>query len=210
MYGETGVTNDSDGLERGLSPHVRGNPAAVTADRLVIGSIPACTGKPPSANRQAMQFTVYPRMYGETAGGSARATGVTGLSPHVRGNRESVMAARAAKGSIPACTGKPTCARRRRPRSPVYPRMYGETQRMRSGCRRRSGLSPHVRGNRAGGTARRRGLSPHVRGNLSRSEYRMFQCWSIPACTGKPRRRRPRRGPIRVYPRMYGETRRPA
>ena len=70
----------------------------------------------------------------------------------------------------------------------VYPRMYGETrdQRMRSICY--TGLSPHVRGNRW----------------LTVLEY---SCrGSIPACTGKPRGRRGRLPPGRVYPRMYGET----
>ena len=70
----------------------------------------------------------------------------------------------------------------------VYPRMYGET---------------------FGGVvfaALDAGLSPHVRGNPGAAPRSGVALGSIPACTGKPHRRR--RGPIRsrVYPRMYGET----
>ena len=52
-----------------------------------------------------------------------------------------------------------------------------------------------------------RGLSPRVRGNpqVMRRHGRRFR--SIPACTGEPAPRRPRRNHRRVYPRVYGGTR---
>ena len=55
-------------------------------------------------------------------------------------------------------------------------------------------------------TAEERGLSPHVRGNRMPNDSRIKRHRSIPACTGKPRRRRARHGGRAVYPRMYGET----
>ena len=50
------------------------------------------------------------------------------------------------------------------------------------------------------------GLSPHVRGNLGLSARALRDNGSIPACTGKPRRRTAAPTLPRVYPRMYGET----
>ena len=66
--------------------------------------------------------------------------------------------------------------------------MYGETN---------IALSADVQG---------RGLSPHVRGNLPYSLNGPPALGSIPACTGKPRRKVQAPKRRRVYPRMYGET----
>ena len=87
MYGETpsicGLTLDT----RGLSPRVRGNLAALTADSTVCGSIPACTGKPEASMVVLKLVGVYPRVYGETEAMTLIETGAMGLSPRVRGNR---------------------------------------------------------------------------------------------------------------------------
>ena len=87
MYGETLVLHERRQRHRGLSPHVRGNPFGLPPRRVRIGSIPACTGKPLCLAVTCMVRQVYPRMYGETGGGSAAALNLGGLSPHVRGNR---------------------------------------------------------------------------------------------------------------------------
>ena len=71
-------------------------------------SIPACTGKPSFAGLVTGVAGVYPRMYGETIWAVSRRFRSGGLSPHVRGNRQQAILARAAARSIPACTGKPT------------------------------------------------------------------------------------------------------
>ena len=128
-------------------------------------------------------------MYGETEYRYYVGQFVGGLSPHVRGNLVTADFSVSPRGSIPACTGKPSASSRwRRCRLRVYPRMYGETVRAASAALSGSGLSPHVRGNPGGvDTAR-----------LLRR--------SIPACTGKPGTGSdPQRGEW-VYPRMYGET----
>ena len=67
--------------------------------------------------------------------------------------------------------------------------MYGET----------AASSPH--------RPAARGLSPHVRGNQRDRRVDLVDGRSIPACTGKPCRRSWSARAIRVYPRMYGETR---
>ena len=71
--------------------------------------------------------TVYPRVYGETGDYEQDIRLLMGLSPRVRGNLTLHTNASSAKGSIPACTGKPPenpCQSRKQQ---VYPRVYGET-----------------------------------------------------------------------------------
>ena len=112
-----------------------------------------------------------------------------GLSPRVRGNPHSAGTGRQTAGSIPACAGEPDLRPGGVRRAWVYPRVCGGTLLPRWGVQASEGLSPRVRGNRAG-----TGLQTAVAG-------------SIPACAGEPRRRntRPRRS--RVYPRVCGGTR---
>ena len=127
-------------------------------------------------------------MYGETCAAPRVGRFLSGLSPHVRGNLVRAVVFQEDRGSIPACTGKPSQTDRYRGRSGVYPRMYGETLSGLSSSRKTGGLSPHVRGNpvKLIGIAADQG--------------------SIPACTGKPWRAPWRRRGSTVYPRMYGET----
>ena len=51
------------------------------------------------------------------------------------------------------------------------------------------------------------GLSPHVRGNRHQPYQSLLAAGSIPACTGKPSENLLLACRLRVYPRMYGETR---
>ena len=67
MYGETAPRGRCPCDTTGLSPHVRGNHHQMRRDEPRRGSIPACTGKPPSDRRIAASYRVYPRMYGETS-----------------------------------------------------------------------------------------------------------------------------------------------
>ena len=192
MYGET-VNQKIDRLQQtGLSPHVRGNPTSTRSIPSRRGSIPACTGKPHGYEVVIVMCWVYPRMYGETVHCKLREDGYEGLSPHVRGNRRFYCLRTTGLRSIPACTGKPEHWVSGSAGRQVYPRMYGETPRSVLPLVALKGLSPHVRGNRAH-------QDQHPRGN-----------GSIPACTGKPRTDRGRSPGPKVYPRMYGETRRAA
>ena len=52
------------------------------------------------------------------------------------------------------------------------------------------------------------GLSPRVRGILLQLVRPRGVQGSIPACTGNPNRNRRRANRLRVYPRVYGESRR--
>ena len=86
MYGETGAARHVKNESTGLSPHVRGNRQLLQRVPVLVGSIPACTGKPGTVAETWMTPRVYPRMYGETGRRVGRVALVPGLSPHVRGN----------------------------------------------------------------------------------------------------------------------------
>ena len=92
-------------------------------------------------------------------------------------------------GSIPASAGEPRPPRWRRKRERVYPRECGGTASLHRWTPPGQGLSPRVRGNRAGRRAPSRGRG------------------SIPASAGEPSRCRPRGADRRVYPRECGGTR---
>ena len=132
-----------------------------------------------------------------------------GLSPRVRGNHDALTVRKALRGSIPACAGEPragssgvapqqvyprACAGEpgRTPwpavAGKVYPRVCGGTVCAATRRSRPTGLSPRVRGNRAGG----------LRG--------IVQTGSIPACAGEPSGRQAPPPSTRVYPRVCGGT----
>ncbi len=112
-----------------------------------------------------------------------------GLSPQVRGNLEDVGAPETWTRSIPAGAGEPHAANIDRIMGQVYPRRCGGTVSTPRGGESDEGLSPQVRGNRAG-----------VRGGRRRSG-------SIPAGAGEPSWSGGTRSPPRVYPRRCGGTR---
>ena len=173
---------------RGLSPHVRGNRADPCPAKRILGSIPACAGEPNTTARSIHVCGVYPRMCGGTESGFYGIARDSGLSPHVRGNRDDLAPGVHTRGSIPACAGEPVRSKGRSGMNEVYPRMCGGT------C--------------FGANAPRttRGLSPHVRGNRERARLCGARRGSIPACAGEPTRPSARVSCPGVYPRMCGGT----
>ena len=193
----------------GLSPRVRGNRMRRRQPTIRKRSIPACAGEPREIAPPLVSRAVYPRVCGGTGLPLGDDAPLPGLSPRVRGNPPSQPesggwpgsipacaggTAYTANGvsnparSIPACAGEPACPGTRRPNPRVYPRVCGGTPGCAKSRRRAQGLSPRVRGNREP-----EWTCPHCGG-------------SIPACAGEPRRRRPRTGEYRVYPRVCGGT----
>ena len=117
-----------DSVQRqGLSPRVRGNLAS--APRVVsgLGSIPACAGEPQPEHRESPAHGVYPRVCGGTVLWTLRIAEWQGLSPRVRGNRQSVGRGGCTSGSIPACAGEPPAAAIPIALRGVYPRVCGGT-----------------------------------------------------------------------------------
>ena len=176
VCGGTAVLGHIQFGQPGLSPRVRGNPLPPAKERPARGSIPACAGEPPGPQIAQSQPAVYPRVCGGTQGAAMHVQDMPGLSPRVRGNRPRAGCGAVRAGSIPACAGEPG----RRPcgagKAQVYPRVCGGTpggQRLPADY---VGLSPRVRGNRAGVSGflfevypRVCGGTPTVRSRISRA-----------------------------------------
>ena len=167
---------------------MRGNRSWPSKRLSTRGSIPAHAGKPAERDSCDGQDGVYPRACGETQLNDWTAASLTGLSPRMRGNRESACHSRQRGGSIPAHAGKPLLFGH--PGIPlwVYPRACGETGMMWAQKTREKGLSPRMRGNQFL-------LQFHERG-----------VGSIPAHAGKPPPVHAVAARGRVYPRACGET----
>ncbi len=71
----------------GLSPCVRGYQPHPCGGQRPHGSIPVCTGLPPSCPSCRCRGWVYPRVYGATKAVRTKDSGLQGLSPCVRGYR---------------------------------------------------------------------------------------------------------------------------
>ena len=173
---------------RGLSPRVRGNLVDPNQFAHRLGSIPACAGEPGGAKDAAGAEPVYPRVCGGTTPLDITGSGITGLSPRVRGNLIGDDAAQLVYGSIPACAGEPDVRGGAATRIRVYPRVCGGTKALRVPTSAGSGLSPRVRGNRTAPV-------PACRGG-----------GSIPACAGEPPSRISPSRTLKVYPRVCGGT----
>ena len=188
VYGGTFSWVYGHDQSEGLSPRVRGNRRHDLDLRGRARSIPACTGEPVPVSINGLSPTVYPRVYGGTTEIPTTATGMSGLSPRVRGNLRRQPCSGSPHGSIPACTGEPARLRTTGSVRRVYPRVYGGTADGLSHEEARTGLSPRVRGNRTGR------FSPAIRAG------------SIPACTGEPGAGYFLLEKLGVYPRVYGGT----
>ena len=125
--GGTDVFSSAGAGAVGLSPRVRGNPSWTWPSRFAQRSIPARAGEPKPNIRAAVAEAVYPRACGGTETPSRTLLPFQGLSPRVRGNRCSVMPARARWGSIPARAGEPWPCGSAPCGGKVYPRACGGT-----------------------------------------------------------------------------------
>ena len=188
VYGESSICASGAVCMRGLSPRVRGIPAALATPAPRQGSIPACTGNPAGAGPATIDQGVYPRVYGESNTGVSPAASLAGLSPRVRGIPQPAGCRSDLLGSIPACTGNPRQPSRSRRPKRVYPRVYGESPKTLDDGR--PGL----------------GLSPRVRGIPTEQRVDGRRAGSIPACTGNPHSFEVKYRICEVYPRVYGES----
>ena len=107
VYGGTGSSALNEPVGLGLSPRVRGNPAAFFLNQSEARSIPACTGEPPACRSRSTRRKVYPRVYGGTDVAWQSELYTHGLSPRVRGNPPYGRWHEDGIRSIPACTGEP-------------------------------------------------------------------------------------------------------
>ena len=128
VCGEAALTAPPGDRGRGPSPRVRGSPLHPAPRDHLIGSIPACAGKPRSPSGSATGRWVHPRVCGEAAARWWSPGRGRGPSPRVRGSPARVGDSPSARGSIPACAGKPDeyCGDEQRPW--VHPRVCGEAR----------------------------------------------------------------------------------
>ena len=134
----------------------------------MVGPIPAYAGQPCLMHSVTMAVRAYPRVCGATAGPVFKPLIDLGLSPRMRGNRNSGAGDFGQWGPIPAYAGQPMgpppAARLHR----AYPRVCGATVPWQEVM----GLSG--------------GLSPRMRGNLHVSAYKVDPRGPIPAYAGQP------------------------
>ncbi len=125
-----GGTDQQRGLympPNGLSPRVRGNLPLGEMMKPKIGSIPACAGEPIVRRLARGGHRVYPRVCGGTPGLAVLEPTTRGLSPRVRGNRQTIPVINGSRRSIPACAGEPATVRALPSPKRVYPRVCGGT-----------------------------------------------------------------------------------
>ena len=148
VCGGTRASSSRRSWASGLSPRVRGNPAADGRGHGAGRSIPACAGEPVVTQHHRPPMGVYPRVCGGTQHSQVSLFVRVGLSPRVRGNPSRSTAPSRTVRSIPACAGEPPKPGAVYPLTMVYPRVCGGTGDRYSFRRLPYGLSPRVRGNR--------------------------------------------------------------
>ena len=90
----------------GLSPRVRGKPAAFTPQSGPLPSIPACAGEASAVPARVNDSMVYPRVCGGSGWHTPQGSHHPRLSPRVRGKRCRIMSPAKSRRSIPACAGE--------------------------------------------------------------------------------------------------------
>ena len=174
--------------QNGLSPRVRGNPAAAASRRRPAGSIPASAGEPGVSAGSGGVEVVYPRECGGTSVSATLEHRRGGLSPRVRGNQTQSGFLEKGLRSIPASAGEPLVIRLNLPPQTVYPRECGGTLL----------IFTHA--------PKPTGLSPRVRGNLHKRDAERPCEGSIPASAGEPPVGVVKGAQVGVYPRECGGT----
>ena len=155
---------------------------------LLLRVYPRVCGEPFDVEVVLVPAGVYPRVCGGTVSISVPRSGTGGLSPRVRGNRNSGYCFRCGIEVYPRVCGGTLTARVTLGATRVYPRVAGEPA-LRLCVSNASKVYPRV----CGGTSvilrvnhRLAGLSPRVRGNPTPDTAAPSRNRSIPACAGEP------------------------
>ena len=172
----------------GSSPRVRGKPAGLPGRPSEVGLIPACAGKTPPSCALRPAWSAHPRVCGENASNSRRASTRVGSSPRVRGKPHVGDDAGLPHGLIPACAGKTVVAAVRGQPLTAHPRVCGENAGDIETAVREAGSSPRVRG------------KPGRRARATRGPR------LISACAGKTTKATAKQGKRPAHPRVCGEN----
>ena len=133
----------------GLSPRVRGSPAATWVNPNDAGSIPTCAGQPGTIAPLITSSSVYPHVCGAAALSRPSHISARGLSPRVRGSRDACATPSICFRSIPTCAGQPIRLTKSRTSKTVYPHVCGAALLFPMPHAMTKGLSPRVRGSRS-------------------------------------------------------------
>ena len=153
----------------GSSPRTRGTQERPEAREGLRRFIPAYTGNSWAHSKHPSLHTVHPRVHGELTCGTFSAGAAIGSSPRTRGTQGPPRQDGRRLRFIPAYTGNSSRPRRRRPGSPVHPRVHGELRTATLFGGARAGSSPRTRGtrDRLGADLRAGRFIPAYTGNSS-------------------------------------------
>ena len=166
-YGENGEIKSWRFCFLGPSPRIRGKYGFPGVADLLLGTIPANTGKILRHQCRTQGLQDHPREYGENMAFQASPISFLGPSPRIRGecNRDPII--HQANGTIPANTGRIHCGIHQGAPTGDHPREYGENR----------VVQPW--GDSMGGP------SPRIRGEFPGSQYSAVSMGTIPANTGR-------------------------
>ncbi len=134
----------------GLSPQVRGTRGQPAVAQIHVRFIPAGAGNTVMVCLFKLLPAVYPRRCGEHPIATGTTPATTGLSPQVRGTPAVKTSFQSSLRFIPAGAGNTLVRMAQAAASAVYPRRCGEHVSVSSLMGQTLGLSPQVRGTRAG------------------------------------------------------------
>ena len=177
----------SDAVQSGSSPRVRGTarfaPWCPTSTRF----IPACAGNRSYLEKVGDGSPVHPRVCGEQVLDSKKAGIANGSSPRVRGTVSRDWYESSETRFIPACAGNRWVVQPNHLDSTVHPRVCGEQL---TAC-----------GTKEIGA----GSSPRVRGTVDLLDFLVCQARFIPACAGNSHAHELAWSKLPVHPRVCGE-----
>ena len=187
LCGEHAKVVDTEPLNAGSSPPVRGTQGIAGLSWVAPRFIPACAGNTPRIEPQPRREPVHPRLCGEHPSRPAVARGKCGSSPPVRGTPWIARRGNWQRRFIPACAGNTWQSAGCIVGGSVHPRLCGE-----HGCTTSSPLWSI-------------GSSPPVRGTLDDQVDAASAARFIPACAGNTHTNAPRQRTTPVHPRLCGE-----
>ncbi len=174
-------------LRNGLSPWVRGTHHYVVTHERDARFIPVGAGNSFTLHHRSPMRTVYPRGCGELAYNLAGGYFHIGLSPWVRGTRQTKLFLGSSTRFIPVGAGNSLLSACSLALSPVYPRGCGELLNI--------DLFASITG----------GLSPWVRGTQHLKKSQSEPCRFIPVGAGNSYSAEIKQIDVTVYPRGCGE-----
>ena len=175
-------------MSEGSSPLTRGKHCVELRVRLVVGLIPAHSGKTMQDPFLFLIRWAHPRSRGENANADRAPVVSSGSFPLTRGKPSRCLPSPSRGRLIPAHAGKTVCACGRRRRGWAHPRSRGEN----AACPRAGDIAA--------------GSSPLTRGKRRRPTIRRHPTRLIPAHAGKTRTSPCRTFAVGAHPRSRGEN----